>query len=416
MPYSEPEVNAIGVDQDTWVEILERAATKAAAALIESQGQGGPVVMKRAWVYRRGEAYYVGYREPGGRKVGKSYGPGKEGRRLAVREADRIHAELVTGTFDQNIKKPWTEFRAEYEQKILASKAHETRRLTIRSLNNFERLCKPGRVSTITTKTIDTFIAARRIEKQDFQALENPKRPRARVEPKIIKTRTVNADLRAIKSALRIAAEWNYLKELPKIRFLPEPETLPTYVTPEDFDKLYEAAHVATKPDVQGVLPADWWRALLAVGYMTGLRIGELLALRRDQVDLDNGTARYWNQKANREDLVPVHPAAVEALRALRSFSDVFFPWPHHRNTIWREWDRIQAAAGLADKYTPHALRRAFGTMNAGRVGGPKALQFLMRHRNGQTTMKFYVNPCEGIQEAVNRLYVPEKLRTGTGG
>jgi len=401
------------------VEILSdiiEAATAKAAALVMSQGQGGPV-MRKAWVYTRGDAYYVGFRDPDGRRHGKSCGTGPKGKRLAEREADRLHAELVTGTYQSNAKKTWCEFRAEYEAKILPAKAPATQQLTRRSLNNFERLAKPGRVSGITTKTIDTFIAARRVEVQAFRPRTTGKRksPKPYAERKQVKPRTVNADLRSIQTALNVAAEWGYLKELPKFRFLPQPEALPKYITPEDFDRLYEACAVAVRPVVQGIDPAEWWRALLTVGYMTGLRIGELLSLARDKVALPIGVAQLWNQKASREEAVPLHPVAVAALERMRGFSPVFFPWPHHRNLIWKTFHRIQAAAGIPGKYTPHALRRAFGTLNANRVGGPKALQFLMRHKDGRTTQQFYVNPMEGLTEAVDRLFVPPKLRTGTG-
>lgn len=397
-------------------DMIEAVAVKATAALI-AQSQGGQN-MRKAWAYQRPEQvqrlgadqapWYVGYREPGGRKVGKSMGlGGKAGQRLAEREAERIHAELVTGTYGTNVSRTWAEFRAEYEAKILVTRAPNTQSLTRRCFGNFERLARPGKVSNITTKTIDGFIAARRVEKQ---AQHGPAKAR-QVSP-----RTVNADLRAIQAALRVAVEWGYLKESPRFRFLPVPETLPVYITPADFDLLYEACHVAYLPEVQGIPAPDWWRALLTVGYMTGLRIGELLTIRRDQVDVTAGTLKLWNQKAQREELLPLHPVVLVTLAGLRSFADVWFPWSHHRNGVWRQFNRIQRAAGLAGRYTPHALRRAFATMNAARVGAPKTLQTLMRHKDSRTVNQYYINAGEGLGAAVENLYVPPSLRTGTEG
>lgn len=410
------DAERIDVDRESLAEMIEQAAVKAAAHFITSQGQGGPV-MRKAWSYQRKEQiesmgadrapWWVGWREPGGRKRGKSVGlPGKQGWRLAEREADRIHAELVTGTYGTHPKMTWAEFRKDFESKILAAKAQSTRLVTARAFRNFERLARPGRLADISTKTIDTFTALRRVEKQAQHAAEKAEQ---------ISARTVNVDLRAVQTALNVAREWGLLKEVPKFRFLPEPEPLPVYVTPDDFDRLYEACDVARHPVVPNIPPPEWWRAFLAVAYMTGLRGGELLSLRRDKIDLAAGVAVFWNAKCNREDVLPLHPAVVTALSGLAHFGEFCFPWPHHKNTYWRQFDKIQAAAGLGKKYSPHALRRAFATMNAQRVGAPKCLQTLMRHKDGRTVNQYYLNQFEGIGEAVSRLFVPKTLRTGTG-
>ena len=61
---------------------------------------------------------------------------------------------------------------------------------------------------------------------------------------------------------------------------------------------------VAAMPDDQPFLAADWWRALLVTGYMTGWRISELLSLRREDLDLIAGTAitRWEDNKGDRDD------------------------------------------------------------------------------------------------------------------
>src|SRR5438045_282633 len=76
---------------------------------------------------------------------------------------------------------------------------------------------------------------------------------------------TINKDLRHIKAALRLAREWNYLPEVPKIRMVKEPQKLPTYVTPEHFDLIYNTGcELAKLPDDpgRGYTPAEWWKAL----------------------------------------------------------------------------------------------------------------------------------------------------------
>jgi integrase len=40
--------------------------------------------------------------------------------------------------------------------------------------------------------------------------------------------------------------------------------------------------------DGQQYTPAQWWRALVVTAYMTGLRIKELLAVRREDLDFQS--------------------------------------------------------------------------------------------------------------------------------
>ena len=74
--------------------------------------------------------------------------------------------------------------------------------------------------------------------------------------------------------------------------------------------------------------PADWWRAMLVMAYMTRWRISEIVALRRDDLDLDTATAitRGEDNQGNRDDLVPLHPIVVEHLRRARTMNPMVFP------------------------------------------------------------------------------------------
>ncbi len=48
---------------------------------------------------------------------------------------------------------------------------------------------------------------------------------------------------------------------------------------------------------------------------VTGCRISELLALNRDDLDLDNGWLTIWNSKFNKSRLLPLHPTTVQQLK-----------------------------------------------------------------------------------------------------
>jgi integrase len=363
-------------------------------------------------------SWYVGWVDPDGNRRCKSCGPGPQGKRLADKEAERIAAQLITGTYEDKSKKPWSAFRAEYEEKVLAGLADKTRIESLMSLAHFERVCKLKKVAAIRTATLDDFVAARRKE-------------RGQKKGSLLSPASINKDLRHIKAALSVAVEWGYLKAMPKVRMAKEPEKLPTYVTGEHFAAIYLACETARLPTGLPYPAADWWRALVVTGYMTGWRISDMLNLRRADLDLEAGTAVIrWASEGNkgkRDELVKLHPVVVEHLKKLPGFTPTVFPWPNNRRTLDTQFGRIQRAAKIdlpcaedhehtdaCHVYSFHDLRRAFATMNADKLT-PDALQALMRHKSYQTT-QVYINMARQMDQAVASLHVPEVLKkTGAG-
>jgi integrase len=356
--------------------------------------------------------HYVGWYEPDGTRKAQSCGPGFHGQKKAERLKRKIDAELMTGTYQMKTNKMWEEFRKEYERRVLAGKAVRTRLQAAISLGHFERIVKPKRVFALTTEHVDDFIAARRQEA-------------GRREGDLLSPFSLNKDLRHIKAALAVAVEWGYLPRLPKFRMEREPGKLPTYVTGDHFAAIYQACEHARMPEeVPNLSAADWWRALIVTGYMTGWRIGDMLALRRDDLNLDAGTAitRWADNKGKRDELVKLHPVVIDHLRRLAGFFPTVFPWNHHERTLYEEFADIQEKAGVhlpcpeGHKHTRfcyvygfHDLRRAFATMNADKLT-PDALQALMRHKTYTTTQK-YINMARQMDEAVANLHVPDVLR-----
>ncbi|HUT13606.1 MAG TPA: tyrosine-type recombinase/integrase [Thermoguttaceae bacterium] len=277
----------------------------------------------------------VGWIDPDGRKRSKIIGC----KSAAERYARKIEGQLAAGLYQDDSRKTWAGFRNEYEQKIVAGMEPGTRRETLLCMEHFERIVSPNRLQAIKTATIDDYISKRRGE-------------RGRKQGSIVSPATVNKELRHLKTVLRVANEWGYLPVVPRFRMLKEPQKLPTYVTPEHFAAIYEACGTAIRPADQPYSPADWWRTLLVFAYMTGWRVGEPLALRWDDVSLDNGTAitRHGDNKGKRDDVASLHPVVVEHLRKLADGSitcPLVFYWPHHERTLWLDFHEIQRAAGI---------------------------------------------------------------------
>jgi integrase len=382
--------------------------------------------MASAWIYQDDKqvkkygsdqaSWYVGWIDPEGKKRCKSCGPGVDGRRNAEKLRRKREAQLLTGTYQGESRMLWKDFRKEWEDKVAPDLEHSTREITVDALNHFERLVDPVRSYFIARRHIDQYIHFRRKE-------------RGRRRGSLVSLATINKELRHLRAVFGIAKEWGYMPAVPNFKMQREPSRIPTYVTGDHFAALYAACDSARMPeDIPNVSPADWWRALLAMGYKTGWRVGDILALRRDNLNLESGTALSLadDNKGKREELVKLHPVVIEHLRKLASFGPVVFPWNHDERTLYDEFARIQAAAGIHLPcktrgehecsrhfflYGFHDLRRSFATMNADKLT-PDALQALMRHKSYQTTQR-YINMARQMDAAVASLHVPDVLKKG---
>ena len=374
--------------------------------------------MARAWLFQDHRqkrnlgadkcAWSVGYYAPDGKKRSKTIGP----KSLAEKYRQKVAGELAAGVYQHVNRATWDQFVAEYETRVMIRMPSTTREATQYALNHFQRIASPKRMAAITTATIDKYVASRRTEPAH----------RSRPDPQIgkrVSPATINKELRTIRAVLRKAVRWGYLATCPEVEFLKEPGKLLTYVSPDDFQAIYGACETARWPDVGPFSPADWWRGLITMAYMTGWRIGALLALRWDDVDLEAGTAISWadDNKGKRDQLVPLHALVLEHLRPLVSFHALVFPWNHHNRAVLNEFHAIQRAAGVKPvgkaRYGFHDLRRGFATLNAETLT-PDALQLMMQHKDYTTTQR-YISLARQRSNMTEKLFVPKITRDSAG-
>jgi integrase len=392
--------------------MIAAIVTTAAERICAAQDQPGGLVVSKAWVKQDSKqvkkhgaekaSWYVEYLDPDGVRRMKSCGPGPEGHRLAHRLRRKIEAELITGTYQAKAEGTWAEFRAEFDATEVPARKPKTQVELRNALRHFERIVKPRKPSSLKSADFDRYRAQRRKERRFANGpLTSPF--------------TINKELKMIRVALGVAQRWNYLSTVPKIVKERTPEKLPEYVLPEHFGALYGVCAQARLPRVQATwTPADWWRGLLTMAYMTGWRIGELLAFKRDDLDLERGTAKtgHADNKGGRDALIWLHESVVEHLAKLPGFAETVFPWPHNRKTLDKELHRLCRLAGVPE-YGFHDFRRAFATMNHDLMT-PEVLQRQMRHKDYETTQG-YINIARQLKPAATKVYVPDVLRRATG-
>jgi integrase len=134
---------------------------------------------------------------------------------------------------------------------------------------------------------------------------------------------------------LRVARGFaGYLQTIDPRAEIPPPDVFPVRrqrATPYLFSQQDVCRLLAEARRLRHPMRAASYEALFGLLAVSGMRIGEAVALERQDVDLDAGLITIRKAKGDRVRLVPLHPTAVEALRCYASERDRLCPRPRSR-------------------------------------------------------------------------------------
>jgi integrase/recombinase XerD len=181
--------------------------------------------------------------------------------------------------------------------------------------------------------------------------------------------------------------------------------SLPKSLTEAEVDALLEAPTVA---DPLGHRD----RTMLEVLYATGLRVSELVSLKHNQVNLNQGVMRVVG-KGNRERLIPLGDEAVGWLQQfvqgpraeilLERQTDYLFPTRRGdrmtRQAFWHIIKRYSKKAGVEKELSPHTLRHAFATHLLNHGADLRVVQMLLGHSDLSTTQIYTHVARERLKE-----------------
>jgi integrase/recombinase XerD len=202
--------------------------------------------------------------------------------------------------------------------------------------------------------------------------------------------------------------------------------TLPRVMSEAEIDALLLAAGPDGGPG--GVLPPRRQAVALAaleILYATGLRISELLSLKRRALAGD-GTMLLVRGKGGRERLVPLSVPARDAARALIERPDTvdsvhLFAGRDPGSALTRQgFDRVldetACCAGLDPApISPHVLRHSFASHMLARGADLHSLQRLLGHADIATTQIYTHVLAERLQRMVADHHPLAVPRTATG-
>jgi len=175
-------------------------------------------------------------------------------------------------------------------------------------------------------------------------------------------------------------AKTGKLKSVPPRRVANASVRSREYLTSAEVEKMLEAARGSGRHGRRD-------EALILLSYRHGLRVGELVALRWDSVDLDAGTLHVNRMKNGTPGVHPLRGPEIRALRQLkRDYPGTPYLFCSERKgplttaTVRKIVARAGMLAGIAHAH-PHMLRHATGFYLASQGQDTRAIQGYLGHR-----------------------------------
>lgn len=225
--------------------------------------------------------------------------------------------------------------------------------------------------------------------------------------------RTVRRKISSVKALFRYMLEEGELSEDP-CRHLRGPKPgldLPDHLTVSEAEKLLEAEPGDGPLGLRN-------RALLELGYGSGLRESELTDLTVDRLDMEEGFVRPLG-KGSRERIVPMGEPCMgwmgrylsegrPRLARKGSGRTVFLSKSGRRlsrMTIWSVVRRAALRAGVSGRVHPHTLRHSFATHLLAGGADLRVVQELLGHSDIRTTEIYTSVDRTRLSEVVARCH-----------
>ena len=161
------------------------------------------------------------------------------------------------------------------------------------------------------------------------------------------------------------------------------------YLMPDEVDRLIKAARKVGRHRTRDA-------AIILLMYRHGLRVGELIDLRWEQLDLEQGLFHVRRLKKGNPS---IHPLRGVELRALRGVQRKYPKSPSvflserggtlNDSTVRKMIARAGTLAGIPFPVHPHMLRHATGFYLANKGFDTRAIQAYLGHRNITHTVRY---------------------------
>ena len=226
---------------------------------------------------------------------------------------------------------------------------------------------------------------------------------------------TLRRRVTALKSFCSFLVDSDYLKRSPaeNLPHPKKPQKHPRHLQREEIDRLFAAVGNNSSP--AGLRDKT---ALLFL-YYTGVRVTELVNIRREDVDLEKDVVKIHKGKGSRFRQVPLHgrlktqlqkfleeaPELVGSYLFNNRHGEPISPdYVHHMIVDYA------AKAGINKKVTPHMLRHSFATHLYREDVDINTLGKLLGHAGIRTTSVYTHTDLRHLRDGVERLNTSSQL------
>jgi integrase len=236
---------------------------------------------------RLSEDWYIDYCV-NGRRYKRKIGPNKK---LAEQVLMDIELKRVKGDYLEVYEEKkilFSEFAQEYLVFAKSTKAESTYAGNESEMRRLARAFN-GYLSKLSANQIEKYKIARSGE---------------------VKPATVNRELSLLKHMLMKAVEWGYLKRNPAspLKVFKEPPGRLRYLEVEEIECLLDNCDDPHAPPL---------RPIMMIALHTGMRLGEILRLRWDDIDLRHRLISITKTKNNERKTIPINDPLYEELSRL---------------------------------------------------------------------------------------------------
>lgn len=340
-----------------------------------------------ARIFKRQGKYWIDFNDAQGVRHRKKVGPDK---RIAKEVLDsnlgKVARRVHLGVIEES-KINFSDFAEVWKERVFPS---ITERSRIRWKGILDKHLIPefkGSLRGITLASVESY--------------------RARRNKEGASNATLNLELTVLKHLFNRAVTWEYLQENPiaKVKKFKEPPGRTRWLEPDELKKLLNACSIESFQNEQSHFYSDLVKAYLKpfiiFSLNTGMRRGEVLGLKRKDIDWKNRLVTIEMSKNGQKRHVNLNDQAVNVLKSLPPRIDSEFLFPFNGNQLSIAFKRACKRAEIKD-FRLHDLRHCFASYMAMNGVQGRGLQALLGHKDARMTMRYSHLSDEYLKQAVN--------------
>ena len=218
---------------------------------------------------------------------------------------------------------------------------------------------------------------------------------------------TVNRELQALRASMNTAVSWKFIEINPfsKMKQLNIPEQQPKYFSKIDFQKLIF------------MINENWLKEIIVFAVLTGMRRGEILNLRWQDIDLQQKTIHIqsnptFRTKQGKHRVIPMNEIVFNLLtgRKVNSSCEYTFHLDGRKindDYVTKKLKRYIRDSHLDGRLHFHSLRHTFATWLVQGGVNIYEVQKLLGHSSVKVTEVYSHLAASELHGAVNKITLP---------